>query len=71
MSQTLQLIFVGLIVGGCVAYVAWQIVGTLNLRKSRAGKCCSTGCDAGPNRRQPSASGAKSEQFIPADALRK
>ena len=47
MGLWLQHLLVLLIVAGCAAFVARQMVRTFRLKKSKLGACCAKGCDAG------------------------
>ena len=74
----LQHLLVLLIVAGCVAFVARQMVRTFRLKKSKLGACCAKGCAAGAANAAGAGAGepAKSAAaervvFMPVEMLRK
>ena len=70
MPMWTQHLLVLLIVAGCVAFVARQMVRTFKLKKSKLGACCAKGCDAAaagtPAERKP-----ERVVFMPVEMLRK
>jgi hypothetical protein len=67
MSDLVQTIIVFIVIGACVAYVAWQGVSALFGRRSRVGACCSKGCSI-PDSSAKKSNTAKA-QFIPVELL--
>jgi hypothetical protein len=65
-----QHVLVLLIVAGCVAYVARQLVRTFKLKKSKLGSCCAKGCDAAATPANPKPAGERIV-FMPVEMLRK
>jgi hypothetical protein len=46
MNSLAQNLAVLMIVGGCIAYVGWQLFMAFRGRKSKLGSCCAKGCEA-------------------------
>jgi hypothetical protein len=65
MPLWLQHLLVLLLVAGCIAVVAWQLVNTFRGRKSKLGQCCNKGCEAST----PTTPPAERTYFIPSDHL--
>jgi hypothetical protein len=70
MTPFAQNLFVLLIVGGCLAYIGWQILQALRGRKSKVGSCCAKGC-AGTLAEQSMANATATPrvQFLPLESL--
>ncbi len=69
MAMWLQNLVVIVAVAGCVAFIAWQFVGTL-FSRGKLGSCCAKGC----SRTQAEAKGKAGEGdqrvvFLPAEFL--
>jgi hypothetical protein len=69
MNAILQHIFVLLIAGACVAFIARQAFKTLTLRRSKLGACCSKGCDAGEQTAKTQQATTERVQFLPVEML--
>jgi len=63
--MALQHSIVLVVVGICLAWIVWQALGSLFGRKSKAGNCCTRGCEA-----VKPAQASERVHFLPADALR-
>jgi hypothetical protein len=46
MGPVAQNLAVILILGGCLAYIGWQLLQAFRGRKSKLGSCCAKGCSA-------------------------
>ena len=44
MNPLAQNLAVILVVGGCLAYIGWQLLQAFRGRKSKLGSCCAKGC---------------------------
>jgi hypothetical protein len=72
MPMWTQHLLVLLIVAGCVAFVARQMVRTFKLKKSKLGSCCAKGCDAAATAATPAKQdGTTRVVFMPVEMLRK
>jgi hypothetical protein len=61
LAQNLAVVFV---VGGCVAYVSWQLLQAFRGRKSKLGSCCAKGCSVAEKTANAPPKPAP-EQFLP------
>jgi hypothetical protein len=64
MTPLAQNLAVLLVVGGCVAYVGWQMLQAFRGRKSKLGSCCAKGCGVAEKNTTTPPKPAP-EQFLP------
>jgi hypothetical protein len=69
MPLWLQNLIVFLAVGGCLAYVVRQGVGTFFGKKSRVGSCCAKGCSSDAQAAKPQQGRGERIVFLPVEAL--